>query len=214
EAFVFNFHRNMLLQTQKIKEACSQMLESKAANIGSSQFNSPELLKTREMVAKNIIEHYQRKIFKFDDSPNPSEYLLFNGSCTIAKLVARFFDFMMILYAFSVESNAQNKECRINGLKTLDVYVMDNSIFGALKRRERYIKSLKSLKILELTDKISLELANPESIVAITIQSSSHVDLRSHNWNWILRHRNLEILSLAPKSLLLLTEGFKKIKEL
>ncbi|ELA42862.1 uncharacterized protein VICG_00177 [Vittaforma corneae ATCC 50505] len=224
DGFVFSMCRNYLFEIEKSRRNAAQsslhliMLMDLAFQ---SDPQSPSILFAK-IVLKNT-NYFQRVVFEFDDSDitrNPSAQWIncvaFLTSYEVNKrvvMMVRFFRFIAILQQFSIRCGAPNKEHIIDNTGIL-LAILTNDVLGALKRRAGFMKNIKYLKMAELSGDIELKFSNPEKLVWVEISNENIVDLGGHNMNWILDHKNIEVLKIQSKKLLFDTEDFKKLSQL
>ncbi|ELA41845.1 uncharacterized protein VICG_01197 [Vittaforma corneae ATCC 50505] len=218
----FSILRNQLAKfDSNRKEVANSFRLSRIAH--ESLYKTDKLFALHEKIAQKAIQYFQRTIIEFDNFDaigdsfsqqiNYAEFLTSHETDGRGIMMLRFFKFIVILQQLSIKCSASKKEYIIANSEIIFIKLTD-CILGMLKRRAGFMQNIRCLKLDSLTGCIELEFPNPQKLVCINISSENVFDLRGHNLDWILEHRNIKILEIRSRWLLFDTEGFKRLNQM
>lgn len=214
DSYAFNIHVGQLLEFEECREKIGTELLWHLRSRAGDMFQAHQILHAlyREKTLKNV-EYFRRTIIKFDNTIIREQASVRQIDWEKSYAMSRFFRFIIVLYQLSIRSNAPNKEHIITYLDHIVVNFAESDALGVLKRRSCSMRNVKYLTISNFSGNVGLEFLNPKKLTWVEISGLDVVDLTSHNMRWILRHKNIEVLMLISKEMMLNTE-FKKLNQL
>lgn len=181
----------------------------------------PTLSFLHGMKRLSTVNYFGRAVIGFDDSistENTFAQYFFRWiglliDCVYGEkteMLERFFRFISILQQLSIRADVPNKERALATSEAIFA-TLTKDVLDVLKRRAGFMKNIEYLEIANSTGDVMLSFSNPEKLVWIEMNT---IDLTAHDVNWILEHKNIEVLILKSRQILFGTEDFKKLNQL